>query len=89
LPVADPDFTVMPPVEGASTVPPIEGETTPVPGDDDLDRIIDVEVDDVAVPEENTLLDQDMEDLIASALADTENLASEAGGSSSSSSTGS
>ena len=86
LPVADPDFMVMPPVEGESTVPHIEGESTLVLGDDDLDRVIDVDVDAVAGPED---IDRDREDLIARALEETYALASEAGGSSDSSSNGS
>ena len=86
VPVADPHFMVMPPVEGESTEPHIEGESTPVPGDDDLDTVIDVDVDVVRSPED---IDREMEELIARTLEDTYALASEASGSSDSSSSGS
>ena len=61
LPVADPDFMVMPPVEGESTVPHIEGDSTPVPGDDDLDTLIDVDVYALRSPED---IDREMEELL-------------------------
>ena len=68
---------VMPPVEGESTEPHIEGESTPVPGDDDLDTLIDIEVDAVMSPED---IDRKMEELIAGTLEETYALASEASG---------
>ena len=67
VPVAGPNFMVMPPVEGESTEPHIEGESTPVPED----------------------VDREMEDLIARSVEETYALASEASGSSDSSSSGS